>query len=170
MLTRFFQLPENKWFWLVFIGLGLGLDGMALFYQYVLDYMPCVLCIHTRIWVVGMILVSLLALAVYQSKWLLRVMQFLLLVISVGLLDRAYQLLGVERGFIFGNCSMASGLPSWFALDEWVPALFQVWEPCGYTPELLFGVTMAEALIVLSATLVMLTTLWFIGLFLNIKK
>jgi disulfide bond formation protein DsbB len=29
-----------------------------------------------------------------------------------------------------------------------------VWEACGYTPELLFGVTMAEALLVLSGVLV----------------
>jgi len=33
---------------------------------------------------------------------------------------------------------MESGLSGWFALDEWMPLVFKVWEPCGYTPELLF--------------------------------
>jgi disulfide bond formation protein DsbB len=35
--------------------------------------------------------------------------------------------------------------------------LFKVWEACGYTPELLFGITMAEGLVVISAVLVLLT-------------
>ena len=50
---------------------------------------------------------------------------------------------------------MTLGLPSWFALDEWFPVLFGVWEACGDTPELLFGITMAEALIVLSWVLLL---------------
>jgi disulfide bond formation protein DsbB len=53
------------------------------------------------------------------------------------------------------------------ALQEWFPALFKVWEACGYTPELLFGITMAEALLVMSASLVlvsfMLTVAAFMG-------
>ncbi len=45
---------------------------------------------------------------------------------------------------------MDSSLPNWFALDKWWPTVFEVMEPCGYTPELLFGITMAEALVVFS--------------------
>ncbi|MDH3971388.1 MAG: disulfide bond formation protein B, partial [Gammaproteobacteria bacterium] len=54
--------------------------------------------------------------------------------------------------------------PSWFALDQWFPAMFKVWEACGYTPELLFGVTMAEALLVLSIMLVAMGTLLILAL------
>ena len=64
--------------------------------------------------------------------------------------ERSYQLLGVERGWIFGECDMSSGLPSWLALEKWFPWLFEIYEPCGYTPYLLFNISMAEALIVLS--------------------
>lgn len=170
MIKQFLQFPQSKWFWLAFLVLGIALDGTALFYQYVLEYMPCVLCVHTRIWVMAMIILSLIALGFYRYIWPLRIMQTLLFIINIGLLERAYQLLGVERGFISGNCSMASGLPSWFALDEWFPAIFQVQEPCGYTPELLFGVTMAEALIVLFSLLVLFNLFWFIGLFVKQAK
>jgi disulfide bond formation protein DsbB len=52
---------------------------------------------------------------------------------------------------------MESGLPDWFALDVWFPKLFKVWEPCGYTPELLFGITMAEGLLVFSVVMVLVT-------------
>ena len=72
-------------------------------------------------------------------------------VLSIGLLERAWMLLGIERGTVEGSCSFDSGLPAWFALDQWFPAIFKVWEACGYTPELLFGITMAESLVLLGA-------------------
>jgi disulfide bond formation protein DsbB len=78
--------------------------------------------------------------------------------VMAGLLERSYQLLGTERGWIFGSCDFDLGLPSWLALQEWLPSFFKVWESCGYTPELLFGITMAEALLVMS-TLLMLASL-----------
>ena len=84
-----------------------------------------------------------------------------MIILSAGLLERSYQLFGVERGFIMGSCTMESGLPAWFALDEWLPVVFQVHEPCGYTPELFFGITMAEALIVVSLLLLLTTVLLF---------
>jgi disulfide bond formation protein DsbB len=73
-----------------------------------------------------------------------------------GMLERSWQLLGTERGWIFGSCNMDAGLPAWFALDRWFPAVFEVKDACGYTPELLFGVTMAEALLLFSLTLTLL--------------
>ena len=124
---------------------------MALYYQYALDYYPCVLCIHVRIWVLGFVLVALLALLVRSFRYLRTLMHGLTVVLSLGLLERAWMLLGIERGTVEGSCSFESGLPAWFALDQWFPALFKVWEACGYTPELLFGVTMAESLVLLGA-------------------
>lgn len=72
-----------------------------------------------------------------------------------GLLERSYVLLGTERGFVVGDCDFNLGLPSWFTSDKWFPSLFQVETSCGNTPELLFGVTMAEGLIVMSAIMVL---------------
>jgi disulfide bond formation protein DsbB len=66
----------------------------------------------------------------------------------VFLTERAWALLGTERGWIEGSCDMASGLPAWFALDAWFPALFGVAVPCGYTPLLWLNISMAEALLV----------------------
>jgi len=52
---------------------------------------------------------------------------------------------------------MQSGLPAWFSPDQWWPTLFEIWEPCGYTPVLLFGITMAEALVAFSALMLLFT-------------
>ncbi len=159
MLNKILHLSTNKWFWIAFFALGISFEVIALVYQYALNYMPCVLCIHTRIWALAMILVSILGMILYKSKKGVLFAQFLMTIVTAGMFERAYQLLGTERGFLMGGCSMDSGLPAWFALDEWLPLMFKVWEPCGYTPELLFGVTMAEALIVLSFVLLIVNLL-----------
>ena len=148
MLNRLAAIGAGAWYWLAILATGLSLEAVALYYQYALDYYPCVLCIHVRIWVLGFVLAALLALFVRSFRYLRTLMHGLTVVLSLGLLERAWMLLGIERGTVEGSCSFDSGLPAWFALDQWFPALFKVWEACGYTPEILFGITMAEGLVV----------------------
>ena len=98
------------------------------------------------------------------------VLTFVLLLsvgIFAGLAERSYQLYGVEQGFIMGSCEMASGLPAWFALDKWIPAIFEVQTTCGYTPELFFKITMAETLLVYSVLFFVLSMGLFLSLFLK---
>jgi disulfide bond formation protein DsbB len=133
----------------------------------VLDYGPCVLCIHVRIWVVGLLFVSLLGFSVRHNRHSLVIAHLLVTAIGAGMLERSWQLLGVERGTIEGTCGMEAGLPAWFALDRWFPALFRVWEPCGYTPQLLFGITMAEALLVMSIAVVVISMVFVIATLAN---
>lgn len=142
---------KSAWYWLLLVLTGLSFEGVALYYQYVLELMPCVMCIQVRIWMMALILVALAAIWVRRNAFMNLLAHMLTVVIAIGLLERSYQLLGTERGFTFSNCGLDLGMPAWFALDAWFPALFQVQTSCGYTPELLFGVTMAEALIVFSA-------------------
>ena len=151
-LDRLKRVAGSKWYWLALVVLGLTMEGIALFYQHGLKEAPCVLCIQVRIWVLCLILVALFALSV-QRAWLNGVAQVLSVVVFAGLLERSYQLLGTERGFLYGDCGFDLGLPAWLALDKWLPSVFRVETSCGYTPELLFGITMAEALLVMSGVL-----------------
>jgi len=165
MLNKLDKLGASPWYWLALVMLGVSLESMALVYQYVLEYWPCVLCIHVRIWVLGLVVAGLIGLALRRQRIGRGIGHLLVLVVSVGLLERSWQLLAIERGFAAaGECNFDAGLPSWFALDQWFPAMFKVWEACGYTPELLFGVTMAEALLVLSIMLAAMGTLLILAL------
>ena len=157
MIKKIYHLLTSKMYWIGLALIGLALESSALFYQYVLEYYPCVLCIHVRIIVVAIIVISLLGIWFYENKKIGLILHLLMTVILVGLFERSYQLLGVERGFVTGECSMNSGLPAWFAVDQWIPWLFKIWEPCGYTPVLFLGITMAESLIVLSAILLVIS-------------
>lgn len=153
MLNILTTIAQSRVYWLLLLVLGIILEAVALFYQYKLDYYPCVLCIHVRVWVLAFILIAVVAVVVYRSWPLRSLMHVATTLIMAILAERSWNLLGVERGTIEGSCSMESGLPGWLALDEWFPVVFKVWEPCGYTPELLLGITMAEALLALFAGL-----------------
>ena len=160
MLDRLTIFSKSTGYWILLVLVGLSFEGVALYYQYVLEEMPCVLCIQVRIWVVALILVALAAIWMRRNAFMNLLAHMLTVVIAIGLLERSYQLLGTERGFTCRDCGLDLGMPAWFALDAWFPALFQVQTSCGYTPELLFGITMAEALIVISAIFL----LWSAGM------
>ncbi|MCU7836043.1 MAG: disulfide bond formation protein B [gamma proteobacterium symbiont of Taylorina sp.] len=164
MIKNILSFSKSRWYWLGLLVLSINFEAIALFYQYGLEYAPCVLCIHVRILVLGIFTISILGILFFQNNNILFLAHITMTGLMAGLFERSYQLFGTERGFIDGGCSMESGLPNWFALDKWMPLIFKVWEPCGYTPELLFGVTMAEALIVLSFFLLMISSIFIISL------
>jgi disulfide bond formation protein DsbB len=157
MLDKMASIGRNSLYWLALALIGLSFEAVALFYQYVLEEMPCVLCIQVRLWVMALIIVSLLVLLLRRVGFMHRLGHLLTVVIAAGMLERSYQLLGTERGFAVGDCGFDLGLPAWFTPDKWFPAMFQVETSCGYTPELLFGITMAEALIVVSVVFVLVS-------------
>jgi disulfide bond formation protein DsbB len=159
MLLKLQQIARSRWYWLFMAFLGTAFIAVALYFQYVLEELPCVLCIQTRIWFSCLIIVALIAFLLHNRVTRL-VTHLLTIVIFAGLLERSYQLLGTERGFIFSDCGFDIGLPAWMALEQWFPAMFRVEASCGYTPVLAFGITMAEALIVLSAALLLISLIF----------
>jgi disulfide bond formation protein DsbB len=155
------DLSGQRRYWAALVLIGIALETAALYYQYALDEWPCVLCIHIRIWVLAFVLLGMVALFCTRSKLATCVAHGLNTIIMAGLLERSWRVLAVERGWIFGDCEMDLGMPAWFALDKWIPSLFEVQTSCGYTPLLFFGVTMAEVLLVVSAALLLTSSALF---------
>ncbi|MCK5880880.1 MAG: disulfide bond formation protein B [Sinobacterium sp.] len=151
------QFVKGPFYWVAMALLAVIAQGVALYYQYVLDDYPCLLCIHVRIWVTAFFLLGVIGFWLRRSKAGLLIAHVLSLIFSVGLLERSYVLYGTENGFIDGTCTISLGFPSWFALDAWVPWLFEVQGACGFTPNLWLGFTMAEGLLAASAVAVMIT-------------
>jgi disulfide bond formation protein DsbB len=161
------NLSTQRRYWAALILIGAALEGGALYYQYVLDEWPCVLCIHVRIWVVAFMLLAMVAIFCTNSIVAMRIAHFLNVGIIIGLLERSWRVLAVERGWIFGDCDMDLGMPAWFALDKWFPSLFEVQTSCGYTPLILFDITMAESLLVISALMLIMSAAVFIASWLD---
>ena len=167
MLDKLASFNRSALFWGGLIFVCIALEIGALYYQYVLDYLPCVLCIHIRIWVFAIMLVAIFGFFMRNSRPWLIIANLLTLTAAFGMVERSYIVLGTELGWVDGSCGdMVSGLPSWFALDKWIPAVFEPLESCGLTPWVIpqFA-SMAEVLMVLAGALLLLMTIFTLGSF-----
>ena len=161
MIQTLINLSMQRRYWAALVLTGFILEASALYYQYVLDEWPCVLCIHIRIWIVAFILLGIVAYFSTHSKSAMRLAHGLNTLLLAGLVERSWKVLAVERGWIFGDCDMDLGMPAWFALDKWLPSLFEVQTSCGYTPLILFNISMAEVLLVFSVLLLIISAVLF---------
>ena len=147
-------IANHKYYWLALVGIGIAMETSALLFQHVGGDEPCILCIHVRLWVMGFTFTALLAYFLRHLLYIIPTIHLLITAMMFGLLDTSWELLQTERGNIMGSCSFDLGMPEWFAIDKWLPALFEVRASCAETPELLFGITMAEALTLFSLVMV----------------
>lgn len=131
--------------------------AVALFYQYGLEELPCVICIQIRLWVSLLVILSIPGLLFRKTRISNFILHISTVLVATGLTERSYQLLGTERGFVFGDCGFNAGLPAWFAIEDWLPWMYRVETSCGYTPEILFGVTMAEVLMLISVSFLIIS-------------
>lgn len=142
---------SNTLLWAAVVLLTLLMQWVALFYQHVLGYYPCLVCVHVRLWVAAMLLIGIVGLLTRNSRPAQIGVWLLLLAATAGFAERCWHTFAVERGWIVGSCEFELGMPAWFAVDQWMPWAFQPGGACGYTPEMLFGVTMAETLLAVAA-------------------
>ena len=152
-------LTKGRLLWWAIFALGSSLLIAALYWQYVLGDDPCQVCIQARLWAVGMGLVGALMLTLPDTL-LYRLAGFAsTLLTGAGMGERAFYLYEIENFRGDGSCEFTLGMPSWFVVDQWFPALFEVRNICSYTPEIAFGVSMAEALIGIAAVVCVLAML-----------
>lgn len=161
------NLSQNRLYWLFYFFSAFLALAVALYHQHVLDEQPCVLCIQVRLLMSLLVIISVFGFYSVRSRFFNSIANMLTIATALSLSERSYQLLGTERGFVFGDCGFDPGLPAWFAIQEWLPSVYRVETSCGYTPEIGFGITMAEALMVGSVIFVILSVIVFIASFLG---
>ena len=144
---------QTRLYWMALAIAGCALLAVALYYQYVLGDEPCQVCIHARLWVIAFTLTALVMLATPQHRLIRLVANTAVLIACAGLTERARYLYRLENGIGDGSCQFQLGMPRWFAVDQWMPWLFEVRNLCSFTPTMLFGLSMAESLMGLGAVL-----------------
>lgn len=163
MFQQLKNISQSHWYWLLYIGGGLTMLAIALYFQHVREELPCLLCIQVRLLISLLVIVPLAALLGRSIKRINTFAHLSIVLVAAVMVERAYQLLGTERGFVFGDCGFNLGLPAWFAIDEWLPWLYRVETSCGYTPEIIFGITMAEALMAMSVGVLIVSSAVFVA-------
>ncbi len=157
IIRQLSNISLSRWYWLLFIIGSISLMSIALYFQFFRDELPCTMCIQVRLWFSLLIIVSLVGLLLRKNRVVNLLAQLSVVGIASGLAERSYLLLGTERGFVFASCGVDLGLPAWFAIENWLPWIYRVETSCGYTPEVIFGITMAESLMVLSVLLLIVS-------------
>lgn len=150
---------QNRIIWLSLLTVSLLLEMAALIFQYGLDYGPCILCVQIRALFLLIALIATAALLLPKAAKF--VSPIFTLPCSATLLWFCYQVLGIERGWFEGSCTFEAPFPDWIPLHEWLPSVFEPWELCGYTPDIIFGITMAETLMAISLGY-MLANIWLL--------
>ena len=157
-------------YWLVYIAGSLLLMAAAMYFQYIREEPPCLMCIQVRLLLSLLIFIAVIGLLTRRHPMMNVLANISTVLVALSMSERAYQLLGTERGFVFSDCGFDLGLPAWLALDEWLPWLFRVQTTCGYTPEIVFGITIAESLMVLSILLLAFSACMTLLSLLALKK
>ena len=148
MLDVFYKATESRYFWLTGALYLVLMEAIALYYQYVLDFYPCALCVQVRAWVTSAIALSLVTLFVRKHFWLRSAGLTLTMGLLGGALNTTWYAYGVEKGTILSSCTMGAGFPEFMPLDQWIPWLFEAQGACGLSPDMLFGLTMIESLLI----------------------
>ena len=163
LATALATLASKRLYWGTISLFAFAMLGVALYYQYALGEEPCQVCIQARLWVVAIALAALLIWIYPSPKWSQFPGHLLLITSSVGLGERAWTLYLLENGRGDGSCEFQLGMPDWFAVDRWFPDLFEVRNLCSYTPDILWGISMAEGLLCVAAGLLCLSMLTLLG-------
>lgn len=163
MIQQLRSMSHSHWYWSAYIVAVLILLAAALYFQFVREELPCLMCIQVRLLVSLLVIVAFAGLFSRHNRVINSIAHLSVVMIAAGLTERSYQLLGTERGFVFGDCGFDLGLPGWFAIEDWLPWLYRVETSCGYTPEIIFGITIAESLMVLSVLLLLLSSCIFLA-------
>ena len=148
------NVVSSKRYWLLLATMGMAMLGIALYYQYALGEEPCQVCIQARLWVVALLLASVGAACLPNNRRTRFWGNTLALLSAAGLGERAWFLYRLENGQGNGSCEFQLGMPDWFAVDRWFPSLFEVRNLCSFTPDMLFGLSMAEGLLLISGLLI----------------
>ena len=162
-MTTLSRFLRSRWYWLTLVLFGIALLSVALYYQYALGDEPCQVCIHARLWVVAFTLIALIMLITPQITLVRAVGNLGVLTAAAGLFERARYLYRLENGIGDGSCQFQLGMPDWFAVDRWMPWLFEVRNLCSFTPEMLLGLSMAETLMGLAIGIGFLAALALVG-------
>jgi len=170
VLKRLEDLHKARWYWFLYITASLCLLAIALYFQYIREQPPCLMCIQARLLFTLLIIIAVTGLLTRNHPVVNALANVSTVLVALSLTERAYQLLGTERGFVFSDCGFDLGLPSWLAVDVWLPWLYRVETTCGYTPEIVFGITIAEALMVFSILLLLLTSCVTLASIMALKK
>lgn len=112
---------------------ALGLELAALYFQYILDLAPCIMCVYQRAALWGIFFAGVIG-ATGSGNVFARIISYGLwgtgavwgLIIALEHVEMQTS----EFSFLF-SCGIVPNFPTWAPLHEWIPFLFEASGDCG---------------------------------------
>lgn len=146
-MTWLSQLVEHKKAWLLLFISALLLEATALYFQYMMDLQPCIMCIYQRVAVFALIFAGLIG-SLNANFVLSRMIGFALWgtgAIWGFLIAKEHVTIQEESTLsFFYTCDVVPNFPAWAPLHEWLPALFKATGDCGKISWQFLGYSMPQ--------------------------
>lgn len=144
------ELTHNKRAWQLLALSALALELTALFFQYVLDLQPCIMCIYQRVAIWGVFFAGVVG--SLSSQYVIgRILAYVLWATGAiwGLIIALehVEMQSATMSFLF-SCEFVPNFPTWAPLHEWLPALFAATGDCGDINWQFLGFSMPQWMIV----------------------
>ena len=119
------------------------LFAIALIFQHGFDLQPCIKCIHQRLGVLLMAVIFFIAtispnwlrLTLYPLQYAIAIKTYLIAK------DHAFKQHNLD---LTSSCGFTLEMPPWFAIDKWLPEIFEVRGMCDQISWQFLGLTMPQ--------------------------
>ena len=166
------DLTLNHKSWLILGTSALGLELCALFFQYMMDLAPCIMCVYQRAAIAAIFLAGLVGFI--GCKFIIaRVIAFSLWGIGAiwGLLIAIEHVeIQSNSGSLFFSCEFIPNFPSWAPLHQWIPSIFEATGDCGDINWQFFGFSMPQWMIAVYGVYVAAFILILLNRLIHAKK
>lgn len=151
LVSRISHWPTKRWPWLLLGTSALLLELIALYFQYGMALEPCVMCIYQRTAMFGVAIAGYLG-SIAPQQWLMRTLAYATwLVSAVWGYIIAYehvQMQNPDNFLLAMSCDVYPNFPSWFAIHQWLPAVFEARGSCDSIDWQFLGLSMPSWLVV----------------------
>lgn len=145
------RYSQYRWPWVLFLLCCIGFELTALYFQEVLNLLPCPLCIKQR-WVFLGLIASCLFCLINPKILLFRLIAiFAWLYLAYLGFDLAVEQASIENrniSMIIPTCS-SDIYPNWLPLDNLFPMLFKVQTSCGLSQWRFLAIEMSQWMVII---------------------
>lgn len=166
------DLTINSKPWLLLALSALGLELCALYFQYVMDLAPCIMCVYQRAAICSIIVAGFIGFAGYKY-FLTRALAYALWAIGAiwGLIIAIEHVeIQSNSGSLFFSCDFIPNFPTWAPLHEWIPFLFEATGDCGEISWQFLGYSMPQWMVVVYGVYTLAFTIIVINRLIHTKK
>ena len=161
------QLTQNKNAWKLLTISALAFELTALYFQYMMDLAPCIMCIYQRTAVWGIFIAGIIGMLGCHFG-IIRLLAIVLWATSAiwgGIIAFEHvEMQSSTMSFLY-TCDITPNFPSWAPLHQWLPALFDATGDCGDIKWRFLNFTMPEIMIAIFAVYGLIAILSALSLF-----